>query len=154
MENIYLETVEGKIVATAKLENDLENLKSAKENLTEYESNLRQKLLLEMTNMNCSKIKTDKFSVSKITPKPTYEYDVDKIISELPTEVLSEFLIVTENKSFDIERFITEQKEMYDKYTNTTITKSLDIEKMKKFPQLYEKYVTEKLNDKSSLRIK
>lgn len=108
--------------------------------------------------MNKHKIVTQSFSTKKFTlvyKKPICKFDTDAFVMNESVDIVNAVSSIEEQRTFDIDKFMKEQPEMYEKYCNVTQTVKVDETKLSTLlPDIYKKYYSETIVDTTgSLRI-
>lgn len=121
----------------------------------ENEKKLREAILNAMRVNNIYQAKVDGYTISQVMPKSTKIFNEEEFITNVDADISAAFVSVVETDNFDLDKFKTENPELYKKYVTTTTEIRVDEKKLSKMlPSLYEKYTSEIKSDKcSTLRI-
>ena len=144
-ENKYelIENKEGYVVISQKVEQILDDYNTTKKEFEKREKFFRDSLFNAMQENNIISAKVGKYNISQVIGKPSYVLDEDKFLTEVDIATLNLFAKIEETEEFDIQRFIKECPEVYQKYLNKQQKVVYDLEKLKKLrPDLYDKYTT------------
>lgn len=144
-ENKYelIENKEGYAVISQKVEQILDDYNATKKEFEKREKLFRDSLFKAMQENNIISAKVGKYNISQVIGKPSYVLDEDKFLTEVDIATLNLFAKIEETEEFDIQRFIKECPELYQKYLNKQQKVVYDLEKLKKLrPDLYDKYTT------------
>lgn len=119
------------------------------------EANFKEAVLQAMIKNDLYQFKTNNRTISVVTPKNTIIFDEATFLEEASDEVKDACVEVETKTHFDLERFIKENEELYEKYLVTEKTEKVNLEKLKTFlPKVYDRYTSEVVSDKQpSLKI-
>ena len=126
-------------------------MKQAKEeDYKNFESEVREVILNLMAKYGTVVIKSQNYIVSKVSPADKVEFDEEKFLLETSEDILSVFVDVIEEKTFDEEAFKNEHPDLYEQYVKTNYISHVNTKKLAKtFPAIYDRYTTTIKSDRA-----
>ena len=142
-------TVESKV---AKRLNEIDNEIAA---LQDEENSLRHQILEEMQANNIDRCKSEGLIFTQVFPKDKVEFNQEKFVNEADDDIIMSFSQIEETKEFNLEKFMSENPELYNKYVETKTNLIVDTKALQKaLPIVFDRYTTVIPNEKpSTLRI-
>lgn len=133
----------------------LDNYTSAKEELETAEKELRKAILEAMINNNIISTNVGKYTLSQIVPKAKEVFNSEEFITNENEDVVNAVTNIQDTTFFDVETFMKENPEMYNKYLKHKYEYNIDTKKLQDFlPNIYKKYLSIQDSDRQiSLRI-
>lgn len=124
--------------------------------LSKEKNELRKNILDAMIENNIDRcVCKDGTTFTQIIPSKIIDFDKDAFVMNEPEDVVKCFSTFEEHNTFNEEKFMNENPELYKKYSDSSIETIVDTDKLSKtLPTIYRKYVTEKESNKAiSLRV-
>lgn len=135
---------EGLPTISEKVESILDDYTKTKKEFEKKEKEFRDELFKAMQENNIISAKVGKYSLSQVIGKPTEELDEENFIKNNDLVTLQLFTNIETIETFNMEKFIKENPEMYMKYLEKEDKISYDLEKIKKLrPDLAVEYIKE-----------
>lgn len=139
----------GRVTLSENVVNIYETIAAKQNEADALMNSFREQLLTAMIANFIPSVKIGKLTCSQVIPSDTVKFDVEKFMLNESQEVVASFTEVETTEMFDIEKFKSENPDMYKKYTTVTDTPNVNTSKLEKaLPAVYEKYVTRIKSDK------
>lgn len=153
--NIIIRNDKGEVIVNPEVGTLLNDILTEKEKLMQKELELKHSILTAMKENDIQTADVDGFKFSQVVPKPLSKFDTDAFLLNENEEILSAFITISEEKLFNIEKFKSEQAEMYERYSETYQNVDVNTKKLcKTLPAIYNKYYSETPSDKEiTLRV-
>ena len=144
-----------RLTVDSKVANRLNEIDNQITTLQDEENLLRHQILEEMQANNIDKCKSAGLIFTQVFPKDKVEFDQEKFVREVNDDVIMSFSQIEESKEFNLEKFMSENPELYNKYVETKTNVIVDTKALQKaLPIVFDRYATVIKNEKpSTLRI-